>query len=391
MKLRIAFTFAGGSTYWTGGLNYLRNAFKALRIYGERVSPVLFIGPAVSDTDAAILQGELDEPIKRAPWLAPERRTARMLRAVLLGADQEAGQAFREHGIDVVFEAGEYFGSRFPIPLVTWIADFQSHHLPKLFRWQDRWRTYLGRRMQFLGSRLILLSSQDAQRDCWHFYPASRGRTVVVPFSVLPVDSALPTEQLLERYGLPRRFLYLPNQFWKHKNHLLIIEALALARQTAPELVVAASGSAADYRQPGHFEFLRSRVSELGLESSFRFLGLIPLADVRGLMEMSVAVVNPSLFEGWSTTVEEAKALGVPLVLSALAVHREQAGEQAIYFHPQRAPDAARALLKVWQLPADGPADRRKAAATDLTRRAAEFARRLEGVFVEAHEKGRLP
>jgi glycosyltransferase involved in cell wall biosynthesis len=43
-------------------------------------------------------------------------------------------------------------------------------------------------------------------------------------------------------------------------------------------------------------------------------------------------VLNPSLFEGWSTTVEEARSLGVPLILSDLAVHREQAGTEAVYF-----------------------------------------------------------
>lgn len=33
--------------------------------------------------------------------------------------------------------------------------------------------------------------------------------------------------------------------------------------------------------------------------------------------------VNPSFYEGWSTTVEEAKSIGVPLLLSDIPVHRE--------------------------------------------------------------------
>jgi glycosyltransferase involved in cell wall biosynthesis len=45
-----------------------------------------------------------------------------------------------------------------------------------------------------------------------------------------------------------------------------------------------------------------------------------------------MALINPSRFEGWSTTVEEAKSFGVPLILSDIDVHREQTGGAARYF-----------------------------------------------------------
>ncbi len=42
------------------------------------------------------------------------------------------------------------------------------------------------------------------------------------------------------------------------------------------------------------------------------------------LLAHAVAVINPSRFEGWSSSVEEAKALGKPLIVSDIPVHREQ-------------------------------------------------------------------
>jgi glycosyltransferase involved in cell wall biosynthesis len=50
------------------------------------------------------------------------------------------------------------------------------------------------------------------------------------------------------------------------------------------------------------------------------------------LLRASLALINPSRFEGWSTTVEEAKSFGVPLILSDIDVHREQTGGTARYF-----------------------------------------------------------
>jgi glycosyltransferase involved in cell wall biosynthesis len=61
-------------------------------------------------------------------------------------------------------------------------------------------------------------------------------------------------------------------------------------------------------------------------------------------MRASSALLNPSLFEGWSTTVEEARALGVPLILSDLSVHREQAGNDACFFDRSSAASLAEAL-----------------------------------------------
>ena len=62
-------------------------------------------------------------------------------------------------------------------------------------------------------------------------------------------------------------------------------------------------------------------------------------------MQASSALINPSLFEGWSTTVEEARSAGVPMILSDIPVHREQAGENAIYFDPSSPEALAKTLI----------------------------------------------
>jgi glycosyltransferase involved in cell wall biosynthesis len=59
---------------------------------------------------------------------------------------------------------------------------------------------------------------------------------------------------------------------------------------------------------------------------------MIPLDHVYALLRASIALINPSRFEGWSTTVEEAKSFGVPAILSDIDVHREQTGGTARYF-----------------------------------------------------------
>lgn len=50
------------------------------------------------------------------------------------------------------------------------------------------------------------------------------------------------------------------------------------------------------------------------------------------LLRAATALINPSRLEGWSTTVEEAKSFGVPMILSDIDVHREQTDGEASYF-----------------------------------------------------------
>ena len=111
-----------------------------------------------------------------------------------------------------------------------------------------------------------------------------------------------------------------------------MVDALAILRKRGDDVVVAATGSAEDPREPHYFKDLMKEVQNRGLEMNFRYLGMIPLDHVYALLRMSTALVNPSCLEGWSTTVEEAKSFGVPMILSDIDVHREQTGGAARYF-----------------------------------------------------------
>jgi glycosyltransferase involved in cell wall biosynthesis len=136
----------------------------------------------------------------------------------------------------------------------------------------------------------------------------------------------------LAQYGLPPKYFYLPNQFWRHKNHQVVVDALTILKKRRFDVVVASSGAREDPRDPGYFDDLMKRIEGGGVGANFRYLGELPRDHVYALLRTSVALINPSRFEGWSTTVEEAKSFGVPMILSDIDVHREQTGGTARYF-----------------------------------------------------------
>ena len=332
--IRVAFTLIGGKN-WTGGYNYLLNLVRALAEHvSDRVQPVLFFGTDIDEKDASPFEHIAGVVVIRHAAFDEAYKARRLGQALLIGRDQAAATVFAAQDINVVFEAAQFYGWRFPVPAVAWIPDFQHRYLQHLFDFKAYWKREIGFRAQILSGRQVMLSSEDARQDCERFYPSTRGRTHVVRFAV-PAANAIDAQAaraVADSYGLPATFFFLPNQFWTHKNHECVIEALRILKVRGREVVVAASGKQADPRDPEHFPRLCQLIKSNGLEENFRLLGLIPHSHIPALMRSCAALINPSTFEGWSTTVEEAKAMGAHMILSSLRVHREQR-EDALFFN----------------------------------------------------------
>ena len=344
--IRVAFTLIGGKD-WTGGYNYLLNLLNVLGQYQrDYLNSILFMGEALADEDVDPFAAIPGLERVRTPLLNASSRTPALVQAILLGRDFHLQRLFQAHRINVIFESAQFFGWRLGIPAIAWIPDFQHKELPHLFSRSAWWKREIGFRAQVMGGRTIMLSSEGARRTCELHYPSTRGRTRTVHFAVPPGPNISYSEArgIADSYRLPEQFFFMPNQFWQHKNHGLVLDALAILRQRGRQIVIVASGMQTDPRNPHYFPAFRGRIERLGLQEMFRLLGMIPYSHLAPLMRASIAMLNPSLFEGWSTTVEEARATGTPMLLSDLDVHREQMGEEAIYFDRHSASSLADAL-----------------------------------------------
>lgn len=329
--IRLAFTHIP-RRLWSGGYNYQSNLFTALAEFrpGE-FSPILFAGNHDDEADLA----ELAEiPCVEIVRSAAFEGRAGLAAAIALGLDGKVAAEFRRLRIDAVFEAARFFGWRLPYPAVAWIPDLQHRKLPQLFPAAARWRREAGFLAQIASGRTIMLSSQSALGDFREYYPRATNKTSTVRFATRPSSAFLTTNpaEVVAKYRLPEKYFYLPNQFYRHKNHQVVVDALTILVQRGLDVVVCASGSTEDPRARGYFDQFMAQVRSLGLEKRFLHVGTIPMPHVYALIRTCSALINPSRFEGWSTTVEEAKSFGVPMILSDLEVHREQTAGTARYF-----------------------------------------------------------
>jgi len=342
----VAFAVNFDERAWTGGRNYLSTLFRAVReVAGDDIELVLVTGRSATTS----LQKELPFlQVIRTPLM--DRWTpAWVARKVENLLDRDGDAAFarlmRRSRIDVLSHSWGMSSSG--VKTLGWLPDFQFMHFPDY--WSPRGLLTV-RRMYGAACRscdALVVSSRDALRDLESFAPWCGVPKHVLHFVSAPVrfGSIADKASLCSKYGLPSAYLHLPNQFWAHKNHRLVIDALALLNQQGASVTVACTGHTEDFRDPAFFENLMNHCRAAGVAANFKVLGLVPYADVQGLMAHARAVINPSRFEGWSTSVEEAKTLGKRLLLSDIAVHREQSPVDAGYFHV----DDAQALASLMQ------------------------------------------
>lgn len=351
--MRIGFTFNhnGG---WTGGQNYLFNLINSLCTHEPAsAKPILFAGEDCNSSDFDRFRNIDGLDIIQTNLLNAKRRSWSLAKSIILGKDRAIKDLFLRNSVDVIFESAQFNGAKLGIPAVAWVPDLQHRVLPSMFTLYGYYKRELGLRAQFFGGRVVMFSSDDSRLAAEKFYPALKGRTKKVPFAVQSnanIDQQ-DIDRIRAKYGLPEKFFFMPNQFWKHKNHLLVVEALRRLKQDGIEIVVFAPGNQHDPRNPGHISKIRNAIVDGGLESQFLMPGLIPYCDLSPLALASTALLNPSSFEGWSTTVEEGRSLGVQMLLSDINVHQEQMGDQANYFSARDPNELASELVSMRSLP----------------------------------------
>jgi glycosyltransferase involved in cell wall biosynthesis len=376
---------------WTGGYNYLLNLVEVSSLYlASELCPVVFFGDDVSDVDVDRFAKVQGTQIVRSPAFRQSRRERAFANAVLWGSDPSISGLFDQHRVDVVVEAAQFFGWRLHQPVVAWIADFQHRLLKHLFSRRAYWRRELGFRAQIYSGRSIMLSSEDARLHCETFYPRTRGRTHAVRFAVgaKPRLTFDEIRLVAGSYGLPTNYFYLPNQFWRHKNHECVIRALGHLKKSGHEVTVAASGNPLDRGDPDHWTRLERLIGDFAVAQNFRLLGMIPRDHVNALLQGCSALLNPSLSEGWSTTVEEAKSAGTPMILSDLPVHREQAAGSAIFFDPARFEHLAEILANYEPLDENSRAARATEAEVSSHEAVMRFAREFLAVIETLNGRG---
>jgi glycosyltransferase involved in cell wall biosynthesis len=234
---------------------------------------------------------------------------------------------------------------------IFWIPDFQELFLPQFFSQIEI--DYRKEIHEFIikNNYPVIFSSIDASNHFYKLYGNEVKNTFILNFAVTHPDfNHLNKAEVLTKFNIDRPFIFSPNQFWKHKNHKKLLEAIVRIKDQFPSLLVVFSGKESDYRNPDYFKSLVQFVAENNLQKNILFLGFIDREEQLLLIKEAECIVQPSLFEGWSTVIEDAKALNKFIIASNIAVHKEQLTQNYYLFNPNDKDDIANEIIKFLKL-----------------------------------------
>ncbi|MDF1584271.1 MAG: glycosyltransferase [Methyloprofundus sp.] len=334
-KIRVAF-FPPSDTSWMGGVNYYKNLFYALHKHvSSEIEVIVFLS---ANADSFVIKNYLPfvDHVFYIKFLDKTKFTGFIskLESRVFGTSYFMGYLLNKYRIDIISHS--HFSGFKTIKSIGWIPDFQHLHLPDMFTKKEIVNRDKGFMRLIKKSDAVFLSSYDSFNDYKQFSPRFINKAKVLQFVSQPEDCYFKLTdddrcELLNKYNLPECFFFLPNQFWKHKNHITAFKAVRLLKDRDKEVYLVCTGNLKDYRDSNYVQYLKNFISENNLDKNIILLELVPYKDVYSLIKFSRAVLNPSLFEGWSSTVEECKSVGKSLIISDINVHKEQAPD-AIFF-----------------------------------------------------------
>ncbi|WP_243361188.1 glycosyltransferase family 4 protein [Fundidesulfovibrio terrae] len=234
------------------------------------------------------------------------------------------------------------------IPLVSIIYDLQYHYYPQFFsdaeaRGRDQTFQLAARR----SARLACIS--DYVRKTVLEYgnlPPEKVRTVHICLPErLSVPSDAEIDAVLSRLELTRRgYLIFPANFWPHKNHAVLLTAFGLFAKANPESGLKLVLTGAD---TGLARELKQAAASMGLAGRVAFTGYVSDDDLAALTAGALALIFPSLFEGYGMPVAEAMSMGVPVLCSDVTSLPEVGGDAVLYFDPRKPEDVAASIARI--------------------------------------------
>jgi len=251
---------------------------------------------------------------------------------------------------------------------IVTIHDLGFLRMPHLYAPLERYRMRVLTRLAARRADHILTGSALVKREIVEDYGVAPDRVTVAPYGV---DSAvfrpLATEQrhvARQRLGLPDAYLLFVGVIQARKNLRVLLRALEILRDRGRTDVHLVLAGRLGYGAEDVFRCVQQR----GLAPVVRHLGVVPTDALVGLYNNALALVFPSLLEGFGIPILEAMASGCPVVSSNAAALPEVYGDAALSFDPH---DPEELVLRLSQLLEDGALAQRLRA--DGHRRAERF------------------
>ena len=182
--------------------------------------------------------------------------------------------------------------------------------------------------------KAVITISEHSRDDINRVLKINKKKIRNIPLAAKPIFKEPRTKrelkQVAHKYGLPENFFVVVGTLEPRKNHLSLFEAYALLRYQEKDLPpIVCVG-----RKGWLYDSVFARLTELKLKDHVLFIGEVSDADLATIYRQAVALLYPSIYEGFGLPILEAMTSGCPVLTSNVSSMPEVAGDAAHYVNP---------------------------------------------------------
>ncbi len=238
-----------------------------------------------------------------------------------------------------------------PVPVVTTIHDLAFEHLPETFTRRGKAQLRLTVRRTARQAAQILTVSEFSRQDIIKTYRLPPERITVThngceaQFTPQP-SSDREAEMIKQKFGIARDYLLAVGSVQPRKNLIRLLRAYVLLREQQPsfqlQLVIVG-------RQLWLYKEVLREIKQQNFAMDVIVTGYASDEDLPALYRSAVALVYPSLFEGFGLPPLEAMACGTPVITSNCSSLPEVVGKAALLVNPYETADITQTIWKLAQ------------------------------------------
>jgi glycosyltransferase involved in cell wall biosynthesis len=220
------------------------------------------------------------------------------------------------------------------VKLITTLHDVQEIHFPKFFSPEERAYRAAGYLDYLKRAHCVIVSYNHIKNDLINYFnvPPEKIKTVLLQMDKLWFHKFSEKDIKLLPGNLNKtKYLLYPANFWKHKNHLNLLRAIALLRDEEGILI--------NFVFTGDFNSedgkrVKNESNKLNLINQITFLGIVDESLLYSLYKNATGTVIPTLYEAGSFPLMESIYLSVPVICSNVTSLPETIGNSEFVFDP---------------------------------------------------------
>lgn len=238
-----------------------------------------------------------------------------------------------KYKIDIIHSPYQYIPDTNKYKLITTLHDIQEIHFPEFFSPEERANRAVNYLKFLKKADIVIVSYQHVKNDIIKYFNIDDNKIKILLskidsfwFDKFTDDDITPLPN-----KITSEYILYPANFWQHKNHEILIKAIACLRNDYNiHIKLVCTGN----KEIPYFKHLQTLTKKLEIEDQILFIGIVDELTLFNLYKQAQAVVIPTLYEAGSFPLYESIMLKVPVICSNVTSLPETIGNKKYIFNP---------------------------------------------------------